>query len=213
VLDGNQILALKNIHLDFAKLSGHDMDILRQVTASQGADIYVIAYAHVIGPTPNNRIVPGETQWIYTATGMARAFWTDTGEIIDRQDQRAKAADADRHAGKLQALRQARDLIRPKLMTKLLGKWNADRRDGRFVTISLLNADFEQAREFKRVVRGLIGQDMTARAANGISSLSFKFKGPVDELAEKIKAQHFEKIRGLVVREALRSSIRLEVKN
>lgn len=206
VIDGGQHEVLKRARGDFAKLSGEDYKVLHQIAVDQGADFYLVGYAHVIGPKLDRQYIPGRDFWVWTATAKARVFSTDRGKVIATLSKVGVAGDLDRHTGRIAALRRAGGLLAPKFVEKLNRR--LDKLDGdRTVTVTVLGCDPVQNVQIKKRLRQLVGQPVKVSYVGDVFTGRTRSAKPADELAAEIYASKFdgfklklEEARGDVVR-------------
>lgn len=182
---------LKRVHGDFAKLSGEDYKVLHQIAVDQGADYYLVGYAHVIGPDLDRHYMPGRDYWIWTAFAKARIYSTDSGKVIGSLDQEGLAGDFNRHVGRIKALRRAGDLLAPKFVERVNRKLDK-LAGGRTMTVTVLGCDPVQSVQIKKRLRQLVGKPVKVSYMGDVFTGRTQSTKPADELAAEIYASKFD---------------------
>lgn len=200
---------LRRIHEDFARLSDADLATVREIATEQGAQYHLVGYAHCIGPTADDRHVPGQRQWSWDAFAKARMFRTDTGKQIATRDAKGLAINVNQDAGRIDALRQVGNLLAPKLRDAIsagLGRESTRRT----VTVTVLDATPTQALAIKQALRRIAGDQVNMQTANGVATARFHHVDPADEIAARIYAERFDGF-SLELMEARDDAIRFKV--
>lgn len=200
---------LKRMHGDFAKLDGQDQKVLLEIAVDQGADYYLVGYAHVIGPKLNTRYIPGEKYWVWTAFAKAEIYSTDRGKVLATLDQEAVQGNLDKHVGRIRALRQAGNLLAPKFVKKLT-KRQDKLKSGRVVVVTVLGCDPAQNVLIKKRLAKLIGKRIKASYRHEVFTARMKTTKPADELAAEIFSQKFDGFK-LILDEARGDSLKFRL--
>jgi len=211
VLFPAQVEILRKIRKQKGKLNAKDADTLLEIATEQGADYYVVGYAHVIGPEADTRVVPGVTTWVWNAYAKAKMYSTDRGKIVATLDQKGLGGTRNRDAGRIDALRNAGDLIARKIIKKI--ETGVKKQHGnRTISIKVLSCDFKQYRQIKERVQKLASSG-TPRALykSGVSTIVIKYSGTVDDLAEALIESGFDGFQ-LEVEESTTDTVSLNIR-
>jgi hypothetical protein len=215
VLDGTQVERIRQKNLEFAGPGLNDLDlrVYAELARDFGADLFLVGYSHAIGPRADDRLVPGSVTYTWTATIMARLFWTDTAEVVATLGQKGVASDLDANQGRLDALRRAGGHLDDKFLWNVWARWSRWAFEGRTLTVTVLNCDAAQALEIKRALETIIGHPLRGRPANQTTRIDIhEFTGATDELAAQLTTQAFSFGR-LRLDEASFHALRLTVEN
>jgi len=211
VSDQHEIL--KKIHEDFARLSGQDYQVIRQIAADHGAQYYIVGYSHAIGPQQDTEASPGEVRWYWKAFAQGRMYRTDTGKLFASPPDQSGLTTADLNPdwGRIDALRRCGDLMAPKFLAKLREKAGREEAQGRSVAVTILNASPSDGRQIKRALRAIARTDLEIRFENGVLTTRWMSRVPADELAADIYEAQYEGFELRLV-EAQYDAIRFELK-
>lgn len=205
---------LRKIHEEFASLNSLDTKEIQAIAREQGAQIFVVGGAHVIGPEADTRHVPGTTTWRWKATAFARIFWTDTGEQIATLDASDFAFESNPDAGRIDALRKVGSKLAPRLVDEFFQAWSVCAFEGRVVTFTVEHADARQLQEIHQVLKQRLGKPVRPTFTNGVGALELgNIKGTTDELAFDLAAQRFTTFEKLEIERVEFHSARFIVKN
>ncbi len=214
VIVASQSEVLRKIHEEFASLNSLDTKEVQAIAREQGAQIFVVGGAHVIGPEADTRHVPGTTSWRWKATAYARIFWTDTGEQIATLDASDFAFESNQDAGRLDGLRKVGSKLAPKLMAELFKKWSVCAFEGRVVTLTVEHADARQLQEILQILKQRLGKPVRPTFTNGVAALELgNIKGTTDQLAFDLASQKFSTFDKLEIERVEFHTARFIVKN
>lgn len=204
---------LRRIKIEKAEIGQHDLEVLREIATQQSADMFIVGYAHVIGPECDDRVTPGKKTWFWDASAKTKLFWTDTGECLSTLDTSTEKGQSNRAAGRIHALRNVGQKLAPMVLDQIAREWSVCAFEGRPMTVEVLGCDALQAMEIKAALQEILRDEAVRNQPAGqTAKFTFKCKGPTDELAAVLATRPYNGFR-LEFKAARFNTIELEVRN
>lgn len=212
VIVNDQTEVLRKIYHEYARLTTADYGLMHDIATRQGAQYFIVGYSHVIGPQPDDRLIPGRTTYVWDAFAKARMFRTDTGKQIATLDQKALAENVNPDAGRIDALRRVGSLLAPKLLDQIQRRQSAEAGGGRSVTVSVEGADLTLGAQLKKVFESVAaGAPVVVQYGPRTMTARFMHRAPADEIAAQIFARLPTGLKADLL-EARDDAIRLRIK-